>query len=80
MDMRARDHGTGRHSDGHGEVRVTDEISVPGIEDAARLAGWLHQAGVSDASELDRVELIAGGRSNLTYRLDLGTTHLVLGG
>ena len=45
--MRARDHGTGRHTDSHGEVRVTDEISVPGIEDAARLAGWLRQAGVT---------------------------------
>src|SRR5450755_1114164 len=78
MDMRARDHGTGRHTDSHGEVRVTDENSVPGIEDAARLAGWLRQAGVGDDGDLDRIELISGGRSNLTYRLDLGTTSLVL--
>jgi aminoglycoside phosphotransferase (APT) family kinase protein len=57
---------------------VTDENSVPGIEDSARLAGWLRQAGVGDDGELDRIELISGGRSNLTYRLDLGTTSLVL--
>lgn len=57
---------------------MTDDISVPGIEDAARLAGWLRQAGVSEAGELDQIELIAGGRSNLTYRLDLGTSRLVL--
>ncbi len=57
---------------------MTDEISVPGIEDAERLAGWLRQAGVDDAGELNRIELIAGGRSNLTYRLDLGASCLVL--
>ena len=57
---------------------MTDEISVPGIEDAVRLAGWLRQAGVTDAGELDHIELIAGGRSNLTYRLDLGMSRLVL--
>ena len=57
---------------------MTDDISVPGIENATRLAGWLRQAGVSDAGKLDQIELIAGGRSNLTYRLDLGTSRLVL--
>ncbi|MGD0376816.1 MAG: phosphotransferase family protein [Streptosporangiaceae bacterium] len=57
---------------------MTDDISVPGIEDAARLAGWLRQAGVGDVGELTGIELIAGGRSNLTYRLDLGTARLVL--
>ena len=57
---------------------MTDDISVPGIEDAARLAGWLRQAGVGDVGELNGIELIAGGRSNLTYRLDMGAARLVL--
>ncbi len=57
---------------------MTDDISVPGIEDAARLAGWLRQAGVGDVGEISGIELIAGGRSNLTYRLDLGPARLVL--
>jgi aminoglycoside phosphotransferase (APT) family kinase protein len=57
---------------------VTDDITVPGIEDAARLAGWLRQADLGDLGELEGIELIAGGRSNLTYRLDLGAAPLVL--
>jgi len=57
---------------------LTDDITVPGIEDAARLTAWLRQAGLADAGELEGIQLIAGGRSNLTYRLDLGTAHLVL--
>jgi aminoglycoside phosphotransferase (APT) family kinase protein len=56
---------------------MSNEISVPGIEDAARLAGWLREAGASDG-ELRGIELISGGRSNLTYRLDLGGEPLVL--
>jgi aminoglycoside phosphotransferase (APT) family kinase protein len=46
---------------------------VPGIGDAGRLVEWLTANGVPGAPLLRRIELIAGGRSNLTYRLDLGT-------
>lgn len=46
------------------------EEAVPGIESVSRLAGWLAANGVPAASELPSVHLIAGGRSNLTYRLD----------
>ncbi|MBC6468830.1 phosphotransferase family protein [Actinomadura alba] len=41
----------------------------PGI-DAPRLASWLGQA-LPDAGRITAVELIAGGRSNLTYRIGL---------
>jgi aminoglycoside phosphotransferase (APT) family kinase protein len=51
---------------------------VPGIEDPARLADWITSDGSADAGELRAVELIAGGRSNLTYRLDLSHAQLVL--
>lgn len=50
---------------------------VPGVEDAPRLARWLSANGIASGEHLD-IELIAGGRSNLTYRLDLGTSRLVL--
>jgi aminoglycoside phosphotransferase (APT) family kinase protein len=50
---------------------------VPGVEDAAALARWLSESGVA-GGELGGVELIAGGRSNLTYRLDVGGSRLVL--
>ncbi|MGH3392334.1 MAG: phosphotransferase family protein [Actinomadura sp.] len=43
---------------------------VPGI-DVPRLADWLRRA-LPDAGPISAVELIAGGRSNLTYRLRLG--------
>jgi aminoglycoside phosphotransferase (APT) family kinase protein len=44
---------------------------VPGI-DVPRLAAWLSGA-LPDAGRISNIELIAGGRSNLTYRLDLTT-------
>jgi aminoglycoside phosphotransferase (APT) family kinase protein len=50
---------------------------IPGIEDSAALARWLGANGVTDGAAPD-IELIAGGRSNLTYRLDFGGTRLVL--
>ena len=49
---------------------------VPGI-DGPRLARWLSASGVA-SGELLGIELIAGGRSNLTYRLDVGSSRLVL--
>src|SRR5580693_7244012 len=51
---------------------------VPGIADGPALARWLHENGIATGQPLDHVELIAGGRSNLTYRLELGGSRLVL--
>jgi aminoglycoside phosphotransferase (APT) family kinase protein len=45
-------------------------VSVPGIGDVAGLARWLAAHGLCGEGVLPRVELIPGGRSNLTYRLD----------
>jgi aminoglycoside phosphotransferase (APT) family kinase protein len=50
---------------------------VPGIPDAPALARWLNANGIA-SGELLGVELIAGGRSNLTYRLDLPGSRIVL--
>jgi aminoglycoside phosphotransferase (APT) family kinase protein len=61
---------------------MTADSTVPGIEDVAGLARWLSANGVPAAAELPSVELIAGGRSNLTYRLEFpgpaGPVRLVL--
>jgi aminoglycoside phosphotransferase (APT) family kinase protein len=69
---------------------VTDDISeqgvplareiakVPGIEDPGRLADWISSQRPAQAGELRAAELLTGGRSNLTYRLDLGQSALVL--
>ncbi len=50
---------------------------VPGIPDASALARWLSANGIAGGEHLG-ITLIAGGRSNLTYRLDLGGSRLVL--
>ncbi|HTS97555.1 MAG TPA: phosphotransferase family protein [Streptosporangiaceae bacterium] len=50
---------------------------VPGIPDPPRLARWLRANDIASGDHLD-IALIAGGRSNLTYRLDLGGSRLVL--
>ena len=42
---------------------------VPGVEDPVGLAKWMAGAGLADLGELRAVQLISGGRSNLTYRL-----------
>jgi aminoglycoside phosphotransferase (APT) family kinase protein len=56
--------------------------TVPGIESVSRLARWLTANGVPAADRLPSVQLIAGGRSNLTYRLEFpapsGPVRLVL--
>ena len=74
------DHWTHASADEAGEAGMTKEISVPGIEDGARLARWISSAGGSASGrELAGIELIAGGRSNLTYRLDfVSAARLVL--
>jgi aminoglycoside phosphotransferase (APT) family kinase protein len=46
---------------------------VPGVEDPVGLAKWMAGAGLADLGELR-----AGGRSNLTYRLDLDAGQVVL--
>jgi aminoglycoside phosphotransferase (APT) family kinase protein len=51
--------------------------SVPGIADPAKLDAWI-SANVSGADRLTGISLISGGRSNLTYRLDLGERAVVL--
>jgi aminoglycoside phosphotransferase (APT) family kinase protein len=51
-------------------VDVPQDGSVPGIESIPRLAGWLTGHGVPAAERLPSAHVIAGGRSNLTYRLD----------
>ena len=61
--------------DGNDPGRVS---AVPGIENPLGLAKWLAGAGLTDLGELQAVQLIAGGRSNLTYRLDLAGGQIVL--
>jgi aminoglycoside phosphotransferase (APT) family kinase protein len=51
---------------------------IPGIEDPGRLGRWISANSGGQLGELQRAELIAGGRSNLTYRLDLGGGPVVL--
>lgn len=65
-----------------GDISVPGGIhraqGVPGVEDPLRLHRWMVSSGVADLGELHGVQLIAGGRSNLTYRLDLDGGRLVL--
>lgn len=55
---------------------------VPGIPDVPGLARWLEENGAAAGTGLPEVELIAGGRSNLTYCLRFpsadGPARLVL--
>jgi aminoglycoside phosphotransferase (APT) family kinase protein len=46
------------------------DVGVPGVENTAGLARWIQDNGLPGAGEDLTVELIAGGRSNLTYRLE----------
>ena len=62
-------------SDGLDASRVA---GVPGIEDPGRLARWISAHAAADLGELRRATLIAGGRSNLTYRLDMAGGPIVL--
>ena len=52
--------------------------AVPGVENPQGLATWLAETGLTDLGELKGVQLIAGGRSNLTYRLDFDGGQVVL--
>jgi aminoglycoside phosphotransferase (APT) family kinase protein len=69
---------------------MTFSSSLPGIPSPARLTGWLNDrledrgndSTGGEPAELTDIQLIAGGRSNLTYRLTLsegaGSRLLVL--
>src|SRR5260370_7874516 len=65
---------------------MTESSSPPGIPSPARLAAWLNDHVPGGPVELTDIQLIAGGRSNLTYRLTVsgpgpaadGTRQLVL--
>jgi aminoglycoside phosphotransferase (APT) family kinase protein len=48
------------------------EGGVPGVEDVARLGSWLALNGIPGGDRPPTVRLIGGGRSNLTYLLDVG--------
>jgi aminoglycoside phosphotransferase (APT) family kinase protein len=50
---------------------MTATDAPPGIPSPARLAGWLNDHVPGGPVELTDIQLIAGGRSNLTYRLTL---------
>jgi aminoglycoside phosphotransferase (APT) family kinase protein len=52
--------------------------TAPGIEDPAQLGRWISANGGGHLGDLQRAELIAGGRSNLTYRLDMVAGPVVL--
>jgi aminoglycoside phosphotransferase (APT) family kinase protein len=61
------------------------DVGVPGVEDVTGLANWLRDNGLPGGGQDLAVELIAGGRSNLTYRVfsapgadGAGGTRLVL--
>ena len=51
---------------------------LPGLGNPARLAGWIAGHGGGHLGDLLTARLIPGGRSNLTYRLDLAGGPLVL--
>jgi aminoglycoside phosphotransferase (APT) family kinase protein len=60
---------------------MTVSSSPPGIPSPARLEGWLNETVGGEPSELVDIQLIAGGRSNLTYRLTVagaGQSHLLV--
>jgi aminoglycoside phosphotransferase (APT) family kinase protein len=50
---------------------MTLTSTPPGIPDAPRLSGWIGESLGGEPAELAGIQLIAGGRSNLTYRLTI---------
>src|SRR5271165_5572452 len=48
---------------------MTVTSTPPGIPSPVRLEKWLSEAMADEPVELTDIKLIAGGRSNLTYRL-----------
>src|SRR3954468_20101163 len=56
---------------------MTDQVAgVPGI-DVSRLSSWLAET-LPGEGPITAIELLAGGRSNLTYLLRLGDRRVVL--
>ena len=49
---------------------MTVTSTPPGIPSISRLAGWIGES-LGEPAEVTGIRLIAGGRSNLTYRLDV---------
>jgi aminoglycoside phosphotransferase (APT) family kinase protein len=45
------------------------DVGVPGVEDVAGLSNWLVENDLPGGGQALTVELITGGRSNLTYRV-----------
>src|ERR1035438_7868783 len=48
---------------------MTANSAPPGIPSPSRLEGWMNKIVGGEPAELHDIQLIAGGRSNLTYRL-----------
>jgi aminoglycoside phosphotransferase (APT) family kinase protein len=46
------------------------DVGAPGVEDVAGLASWLAENDLPGGGQDLAVELITGGRSNLTYRIE----------
>ena len=61
---------------------MTANSAPPGIPSPSRLEGWMNEIVGGEPAELHDIQLIAGGRSNLTYRLAIsgpaGDRSLVL--
>jgi aminoglycoside phosphotransferase (APT) family kinase protein len=57
---------------------MTVTSAPPGIPSPSRLQGWINDTIGGEPAELTGIQLIAGGRSNLTYRLTVGDRSLVL--
>jgi len=63
-------------TDGPGGIKPVP--GVPGVAEPGALAAWMAGHGLADLGELRDVQLISGGRSNLTYRLTLDGGQVVL--
>src|ERR1700722_16293111 len=59
---------------------MTERSVPPGIPSPARLVGWLNDHVPGGPVELTDIQLIAGGRSNLTYRLTVEAPGAAGGG
>src|ERR1039457_4465413 len=61
---------------------MTVSSTPPGIPSRSRLEGWMNDTIGGEPAELTGIQLIVGGRSNLTYRLTVsgpaGSRSLVL--
>ena len=58
---------------------MTESSAPPGIPSPERLVGWLNDHVPGGPVELTDIQLIAGGRSNLTYRLTVSAPETAPG-